>query len=235
MDVVLKVLEGAKSGTQIAVKKENFLIGRSQECHLCAASSAISRRHCVIRRRDASVTVEDLGSRNGTVVNGVKASGETPLRSGDELVVGPLKFLVLISFGVKSDKAPPVQSVAEAVQRASAGSSGVIREDDISRWLLGVADETGSLSETKTIRMDDTGEVLIHSASVPPASSSNPGEAPATPPAAESAEGSPAAEGEKPSKPAADAKGKLPSRSEPTAKDSREAAEQALRNWSRRR
>jgi predicted component of type VI protein secretion system len=72
MDVSLKVLEGAKSGTKIAVKKTEFIIGRSQDCHLCAGSSAVSRQHCAILRTDNRVSIKDLGSRNGTIVNGNK-------------------------------------------------------------------------------------------------------------------------------------------------------------------
>jgi pSer/pThr/pTyr-binding forkhead associated (FHA) protein len=224
MDVILKVLEGAKTGAKIAVKKEAFLIGRSPECHLCSGSSAISRRHCVIRRRDGQVTVEDLGSRNGTLVNGVKSSGETPLKSGDELIIGPLKFMVTISLGVNNDKAAPVKSLAEAAERTAASSSSVIHEDDISRWLLGKESESASFSETKTIRMDDTGALQMHLAA----------EAAAAAAAAADAESAPE-ESEADAKESAKGSGKFPVRSEPQTKDSREAAAQALRNWSRRR
>ena len=50
MDVILKVLEGAKVGARVAVKKDKFLIGRSPKCHLCSGSSSISRRHCALIR-----------------------------------------------------------------------------------------------------------------------------------------------------------------------------------------
>ena len=106
MDVILKVLEGAKVGTKVAVKKEEFLIGRSPKCHLCAGSSSISRKHCALIRSDASVSVKDLGSRNGTLINGEKIEkGKAhELQSGDELTVGSLRFLVTISHGIKNTK-----------------------------------------------------------------------------------------------------------------------------------
>ena len=123
MEVMLKVLEGAKSGAQVAIKKNEFVIGRSQECHLCAGSSAVSRRHCAILRDDNRVSIKDLGSRNGTLVNGQKIEGEVELASGDEVVVGPLKFLVTISTGIANAKRAEVKirrSGRRARRRANA-------------------------------------------------------------------------------------------------------------------
>jgi pSer/pThr/pTyr-binding forkhead associated (FHA) protein len=246
MDVILKVIEGAKHGAKVAIKKPEFLIGRSQECHLCAGSSAISRRHCIIRRYDDEqrISIQDLGSRNGTLVNGVKADGEVTLRSGDELVIGPLKFLLTISSGIKNAKQPEVKSVAEAVQRtaAAASQSDTLREDDISSWLLGDPGPA-AFSETQTMRMDDTNALHFHAAAQQGGADLS-GEAPAVPAVNEEGKESP------PDAKGADAKGadekgpdddkskptgKLPFRSAPAAKDSREAATQALKNWSRRR
>jgi len=153
MDVKLKVLEGAKTGAKIAVKKSEFVIGRSQTCQLCAGSSAISRRHCAILLDETRVAIKDLGSRNGTLVNGQKIEGEVELATGDEIVVGPLKFLITITPGIQNAKKPEVKSVAEAVVRAAQLPTGAIADDDISNWLIG---PTSALTETQTIRMDDT-------------------------------------------------------------------------------
>ena len=46
---------------KIAVKKDEFLIGRSPECNLCAGSTSISRRHCAIMRNGTKVTIKDFG------------------------------------------------------------------------------------------------------------------------------------------------------------------------------
>src|SRR3954469_5105221 len=94
MKLKLIVLAGAKEGLEIPLKKDKFLIGRAKECALRAGSEAISRRHCAIIRRDTGWTVRDLGSRNGTHVNDEKITAEVPLKDGDELRVGPLKFRV---------------------------------------------------------------------------------------------------------------------------------------------
>ena len=122
MDVYLKVLEGAKSGGTIAIKKDKFLIGRSRKCNLCASTNSISRQHCLIIRRDASVTIQDLGSRNGTLVNGSRIDQEIEIHSGDELVVGPLRFMLTISHGISNLKRPKAKSVAEVAERTATSS-----------------------------------------------------------------------------------------------------------------
>lgn len=223
MDVTLKVLEGAKTGAKIAVKKAEFIIGRSQKCHLCAGSSAISRQHCAILRQDNRVTVKDLGSRNGTLVNGEKIAAETELASGDEIIVGPLKFLVTISTGLNSEKKPSVKSVAEAVARAADTPPASVADDDITKWLLG---PVSALTETQTIRLDDTNAIqkMREAAEA---------EAQAADASADEAE---TTADEKAAPPAKHGPGKLPKLPEkPGTKDSREAAVEALRAWSRRR
>lgn len=230
----LKVLAGAKEGTEIPLKRSKFLIGRSSECTLRAGSDAISRRHCVVLTRDSGVSVRDLGSRNGTLVNGEKIDGETPLKVGDLLKVGPLEFEMIASGAdIKSEKKPPVKSVAEAVDRAASQSSVDVGDDDISNWLLG-GDPTSSVSmrETMSFRVDET-----RSSKIPA-------------PAEDEAQQEPASEGEADAEASSeevaedDAKkkdkkkrfGKLPSiPKKPGAKDSREAAADILREMARRR
>ena len=230
MDVILKVTDGAKIGAKIAVKKNEFLIGRSQACHLCAGSSAVSRQHCAILRDDNRVTIKDLGSRNGTLVNGIKIDGEVELASGDEIIVGPLKFLVTISAGITNVKKPEVKTVAEAVARtAEPNLSSSIGDDDISKWLLG---PSSALTETQTIRIDDTNAIhkMIEQA-----------DADAQTAALEEAEGDDLKvvdeklvdEGKAAGKPGVGKLPKVPVK--PGSKDSREAAVEALRAWSRRR
>ncbi|TWT76083.1 FHA domain-containing protein FhaB [Posidoniimonas polymericola] len=230
----LKVLAGAKEGTEIPLKRSKFLIGRSSECTLRAGSDAISRRHCVVLTRESGVSVRDLGSRNGTLVNGERIESETPLSIGDRLKVGPLEFeMIAAGAELKSAKKPPVKSVAEAVDRAANQAAGDVAEDDISNWLLG-GDPTSSVSmrETMSFRVDETRSSKIAA----PA-----GEA-ATDADAEDvlAEGGEEAEHDSGSdkKDKKDKKrfGKLPELpKKPGTKDSREAAADILREMSRRR
>jgi pSer/pThr/pTyr-binding forkhead associated (FHA) protein len=64
------------------------VIGRSSECELRVPSVAASRRHAAVVRRGDDVFVRDLGSTNGTLVNGAKIVGERALEAGDRIDVG---------------------------------------------------------------------------------------------------------------------------------------------------
>jgi hypothetical protein len=64
------------------------VIGRSAECELRVPAVAASRRHAAVVWRDGSVFVRDLGSTNGTLVNGAKVEGERVLEPGDRIEVG---------------------------------------------------------------------------------------------------------------------------------------------------
>jgi pSer/pThr/pTyr-binding forkhead associated (FHA) protein len=228
MDVILKVLEGGKAGTKIAVKKSEFIIGRSQKCHLCAGSTAISRQHAAILREDNRVTIKDLGSRNGTLLNGVRIDGEHELVSGDEIVVGPLKFMVAITPGIANVKRAEVKSVAEAVTRAADTPSGEIDDDDISKWLIG---PSSALTETQTIRLDDTNAIQSMQKAAAKEAADAAAKAAKTAEAAEDETADAEAPTEEKTAP-----GKLPKLPQkPSSKDSREAAAEALRAWSRRR
>jgi predicted component of type VI protein secretion system len=228
MDVILKVIEGAKVGAKVAIKKPEFLIGRSKECHLCAGSSAVSRQHCAILRGENRVTVKDLGSRNGTLVNGAKIEGEVELASGDEITVGPLKFMLTISAGIANEKKPQVKSVAQAVERVAAAPPNDTSVDDISKWLN--LPDASALNETQTIRIDDTN--AAHLSRVLEAETAALDAQQVESKADDAAEASDV----KSAAPAKREPGKLPKMpTGPSSANSRDAAAEALRNWSRRR
>jgi pSer/pThr/pTyr-binding forkhead associated (FHA) protein len=240
MDVILKVIEGAKAGSKVAIKKDRFLIGRSPKCHLCAGSTAISRKHCAIMRHDAKVTITDLDSRNGTLVNGKKITEEVELSSGDELAVGPLKFMVTITHGINNAKKPEVKTVADAVERTAQKGDEGIADDDITRWLLEPGSNSKSVAETQTIHMDDTNaaqmQKLVKELEDDETSAGKVDESTVAADLGEVEEEN--TDDKKKSK--ADKKkkgpGKLPPMStHPATKDSREAAAEALRAWNRRR
>jgi serine phosphatase RsbU (regulator of sigma subunit)/pSer/pThr/pTyr-binding forkhead associated (FHA) protein len=77
----------------IGLEKNSYTLGRSSQAELCYADdSGLSRQHLSIDRMPAgNWAVKDLGSKNGTVVNGVKLGGEpAPLKSGDRISAGHL-------------------------------------------------------------------------------------------------------------------------------------------------
>ena len=159
MHVKLKVLRGASAGKEIPVTVSKFFIGRSEECQLRANSDAISRRHCVITVSDHEVSIRDLGSRNGTHVNGVRIEGDQRLQMGDQLRVGPLEFLVTHLAVAKAPSAPVPRSKAGG--KADDEMAGLI--DD---WLSEGEDDPDHRTrvveiETRAFRIDDTNRIDV--------------------------------------------------------------------------
>lgn len=161
MLVKLRVAQGAQAGREVIIPVAEFLIGRGEECHLRPRSDAISRRHCVIAVSDRQVELRDLGSKNGSYVNGNRVEGTCLLQSGDQVAIGPLNFEIVIEVALGGLKRPAARDVQEVAQRTAAGSN----EDlDIARWLEDGDDTDVSRAvaspETRQFRIDDTANVM---------------------------------------------------------------------------
>jgi len=84
----LTILTGSLSGQLFKVKKGTLTIGRSPHVELRLEDDGISRNHARIRSETGRAWVEDLGSRNGTFVNGDRISVVVELKDGDKIQVG---------------------------------------------------------------------------------------------------------------------------------------------------
>jgi FHA domain-containing protein len=74
-------------GERLALRATNA-IGRDAGNDIAIPDEAASARHAVLEQRDEEWWIEDLGSTNGTLVNGVKISKRERVRFGDEIAVG---------------------------------------------------------------------------------------------------------------------------------------------------
>ncbi len=84
----LTVLTGACTGTIYKLAQGSHIIGRKENTELRITDDGISRSHAKVRCEGDLVFVEDMGSRNGTYVNGRLINEATPLHDGDKLQVG---------------------------------------------------------------------------------------------------------------------------------------------------
>lgn len=82
-----------------------LVVGRSTDCRLKIASAEVSRKHCRILNTPTQVFIEDLGSSNGTVVNGrsIVPGVPTPLSNGAQILVGPVRFTLEIAVAAPAD------------------------------------------------------------------------------------------------------------------------------------
>ncbi|MFO0843896.1 MAG: FHA domain-containing serine/threonine-protein kinase [Gemmataceae bacterium] len=87
------VLLTSKSGKQVRLFQPSTIIGRAQECDLVLRSADVSKKHCRILIGEDRVTVEDLGSVNGTLVNG-RPVEKAKLNDGDKLDIAGHVFAV---------------------------------------------------------------------------------------------------------------------------------------------
>jgi pSer/pThr/pTyr-binding forkhead associated (FHA) protein len=91
----LRVMNGADEGKRFEIAEEamELTIGRSPECDICLDDPNSSRRHCLIKRNWHGFTAQDLGSKNGVLVNGKVIEGPTLIKDGDELLIGGVKLI----------------------------------------------------------------------------------------------------------------------------------------------
>ncbi|MEZ6116144.1 MAG: FHA domain-containing protein [Pirellulaceae bacterium] len=94
MEAQLVVIEGAKRSTiSLALPTT---IGRSDRAKLKLRSGEVSRTHCELYESRGKLIAKDLGSSNGTLINGIKIRTPTELVSGDSIKIGPVTFQVRI-------------------------------------------------------------------------------------------------------------------------------------------
>ncbi len=93
----LRLLEFGENGEhlrEIPILNEEFLLGRGTDCDLRLHDNAVSRHHCLIRVRGGELSLADLGSSNGTYLNGTRVLSQTALQTGDEIRIGAARYLV---------------------------------------------------------------------------------------------------------------------------------------------
>ncbi len=95
-------LSGRGDGRSVlkGVVAERLVLGRTgaPSVLVVPGDATISARHCELKNLDGRLSVRDLGSSNGTMVNGVPIDGEYPLEDGDRLMLGKTEMRVRIRF-----------------------------------------------------------------------------------------------------------------------------------------
>jgi len=78
---------------RIHLTKESTLVGRNPACDIALDHGSISRQHCLMQISDRGLHIKDLGTTNGTKINGVTIT-ESYINPGDQLTMGHLVFIL---------------------------------------------------------------------------------------------------------------------------------------------
>jgi predicted component of type VI protein secretion system len=122
--VGLTVVGGVHSGRVIPLPVGNFLVGREQDCQLRPQSDLVSRHHCVFMIDEYGARLRDLGSTNGTFVNGERLLTPASLKEGDQVVIGDLEFTVSTSNASAPVETPAVAEAAAAFGQPDSVAGG---------------------------------------------------------------------------------------------------------------
>ena len=113
--ISLEVLEGPDRGLSLPVRGGRMIIGRGDGCDFKLKDASTSRRHAELVAAPSSLVVRDLGSGNGTRVNGERVT-EAAVDHGDKIAVGQTVLLVVDELkkfeAERQRRAPPVSAPA---------------------------------------------------------------------------------------------------------------------------
>jgi hypothetical protein len=84
----LRIVLGPDAGKRFSLEKDSVVLGRRPDLDIVLSSMAVSRQHARIWQRDGSFFIEDLGTSNGTKLNGRTLSQPAPLAEGDSIQIG---------------------------------------------------------------------------------------------------------------------------------------------------
>src|SRR5215469_6686314 len=122
----LKFISGKYQGGEFPLKLEKqIVIGRSSELDMVLVEDMVSRKHAKISTTGGKITIEDLGSTNGTFVNGEKIR-HTRLKEGDRILIGTsiLRLVHQVDNAQELDEREARQKLEQAAAAHAARSSG---------------------------------------------------------------------------------------------------------------
>ncbi len=164
----LLVDSGKHRGRRLKLAEGTTLIGREKGCEIRLATADVSRKHCRLTVRSSGgaevVTAEDLGSRNGTYINGRAIRVRATLSAGDTLRIGPIQFLL---------PDPDAASESEVVTwLVPPPSSGPVADDEPTQ-VVGMSpvssppvDEAASAAVDPPPSAEESGKFVLQAAAV---------------------------------------------------------------------
>ena len=147
----LVFLAGPIAGRRYKLADGEYVIGRRSDCQIFVPDMRVSRQHARLFRDSDQWSLEDLGSNNGTFVNGVKVQQATTLRHDDEIVIANNRIRVEARDNTGAKFLPESANVTIV----DAGASSIIksREDSLSGRMAMVSSGMMSIADQRAIRL----------------------------------------------------------------------------------
>jgi predicted component of type VI protein secretion system len=140
--------QGPQPGQTFTLDQDLLMLGRDQGNHIVISDPQVSRRHARIMRQGDLVVIEDVGSTNGTFVNGMRLTGPHTLVDGDLIGLGDAVTLTYRGTGVATTEPiagrpavspvpPPARAAAPPPAYAAAPESAALPAEETKRkkWL----------------------------------------------------------------------------------------------------
>lgn len=142
MQAILVMFRSTGERRSFSVTRDVTVIGRREDCDLIIPLGEVSRKHCRLVKDGDLMKVEDLGSANGTYLNGQRVQ-ESLLAPGDTVQVGPVVFVLQIDGVPADDELRPV--IAESAAAGDTGAPSAGRGSNVDVHASNPEDDLGEL------------------------------------------------------------------------------------------
>ncbi|GIW79951.1 MAG: hypothetical protein KatS3mg105_1758 [Gemmatales bacterium] len=131
------------------INHDRIVLGRNPDCHIVISGTAVSRAHANIVRIDGQYFIEDMNSRNGTLVNNIPVKGRVPLRDKDTIKICDF----LCTFHATSEPDPIDDSAGSSIEATLQNSDPrFLLQTQPAEKLQALLEITNNLSKTLELR-----------------------------------------------------------------------------------
>lgn len=124
MQAVLVMFRSDGERRSFSITRDVTSVGRSEESDLRIPLGDVSRKHARLVREGDQMRLEDLGSSNGTFLNGARVERDAYLQAGDSIQVGPVVFVLQVDGYPADEELNPITAEAAAAAAMVAGQGG---------------------------------------------------------------------------------------------------------------
>jgi hypothetical protein len=135
--VSLTVVSGSAPGRGFILPPGPTVLGRASEADVMLADPSVSRLHAEVVAGDTEVVIRDLGSSNGTFVNGDRLTATTELRNGDEVRAGTVVLRFAAGTGAALPRPPGARPATQPGSTRVGDVHGAVQTGAGQQWNVG--------------------------------------------------------------------------------------------------